>query len=254
VVNGHNTMESKVAVVSGGAGGIGNAVVLRLQQDGFFPVILDLNEAAGQETLAKVKKSGGHAEFIALNLTRKSDVQNAFSSIISNWGRIDVLVNLAGGTLHAKLIQDFPLIEWLEVINVNLKGTFLCCQAAIDVMRRREKGSIVNTASNFGITGSPRRTAYSASKAAVIAFTKSLALEMAPFGIRVNTIAPGLTATKRVMSHSSADGWAKLCEAIPMKRAAEPSDIAEGVAFLAGEESSYMTGQTLHVNGGLVLP
>ena len=247
-------MELKVAVISGGAGGIGNAVVLRLQRDGFFTVILDVNEAAGRDTLKKVKESGGEADFIAVDITRKHEVQKTFSSIILTLGRIDVLVNLAGGTLHAKLIQDFPLREWREVIDVNLKGTFLCCQAAIDVMKRQGKGSIVNTSSNFGITGSPRRTAYSASKAAVIALAKSLALEMAPFGIRVNTIAPGLTATKRVMSHSSAAEWARLCEAIPMRRAADPSDIAEGVAFLAGEESSCMTGQTLHVNGGVVLP
>ena len=249
-----DSVENKVAVISGGAGGIGQAVVLRLSRDGFFSLVLDLNETAGKETLDKVNEAGSRGEFIALNLIKKSDIERAFSDVISNYGRIDVLVNLAGGTLHAHLIQDFSLKDWREVINVNLKATFLCCQAVIGVMREQGKGAIINTASNFGITGSATCTAYSAAKAGVIAFTKSLALEVAPYAIRVNAIAPGLTATTRVMKHFSSEAWARQSETIPMGRVGDPQDIAEGVAFLASEESSFITGRTLHVNGGLVLP
>jgi 3-oxoacyl-[acyl-carrier protein] reductase len=244
----------KVAVVSGGAGGIGQAVVARLAAAEFFPVILDKNEAACREAADTLGRQGREVEWIALDLRKRNEVRDAFDGVISRRGRIDLLVNLAGGTLHARLVEDFTLEEWREVIDVNLKGTFLCCQSAIGPMKEQGKGCIVNTSSNFGITGSPTRTAYSASKAAVIAFTKSLALELAPYDIRVNAVAPGLTATKRVMSIYTPQEWTELSKTIPAGRAAEPKDIAEGVAFLAGDESGYMTGQTLHVNGGLVMP
>jgi 3-oxoacyl-[acyl-carrier protein] reductase len=121
-------------------------------------------------------------------------------------------------------------------------------------MKRLGGGTIINTASNFGITGSPGRTHYAASKTAVIAFSKSLAMELAPYGIRVNTVAPGMTATERVRSKFTPAEWAEEGKKIPMLRTAEPHEIAEGVAFLASPESSYMTGQTLHVNGGMVMP
>ncbi len=121
-------------------------------------------------------------------------------------------------------------------------------------MRRHKKCTIFNTYSNFEITGSASRSAYSASKAAIIAFTKSLALELAPHGIRVNVIAPGLTATQKVLGNYSPEGWAQQEETIPMGHAGETKDVSEAVAFLAGEASSYMTGQTLHVNGGQVMP
>jgi 3-oxoacyl-[acyl-carrier protein] reductase len=133
-----------------------------------------------------------------------------------------------------------------------LKATFLCCQAVSKRMREAESGVIINTSSNFGITGSPGRTAYSAAKAAIIAFTKSLALELAPHGVRVNAIAPGLTATERVMSGHTEAQWRQVAATIPMGRAAEPKDIAEAVNFLASDESGYMTGQLIQVNGGMV--
>ena len=241
-------------MISGGAGGIGCAVVFRLVAAGFFPVILDANEAAGKTVVAQLHKAGSEAEFVGLDLTRSDVVQEAFAHVELRYGRITALINLAGGTLHAHPIQEFPLVEWLRVIDVNLKATFLCCQAALPAMKRQRGGIIVNTASNFGVTGSPTRTAYSAAKAGIIAFTKSLAMEAAPDGIRVNAIAPGLTATERVMKHYSKKSWHKEAESIPMRRTAQPADIAEGVAFLVSDDSRHMTGQTVHVNGGLVLP
>ncbi len=246
--------KAKIAVVSGGAGGIGRAVVLRLIQAGFFPVILDANERAGREAIGRLAAAGSGAEFIPLELTNKSAVQEAFSGAMSRHGRIDLLVNLAGGTLYAHPIQEFPLSEWLRVLDVNLKATFLCCQAALPAMKRQRRGVIVNTSSNFAVTGSATRTAYAATKTAVIALTKSLALEVHSFGIRVNAVAPGLTATERVMKLYSRESWTAEGESLPMRRVAEPADIAEGVAFLAGDEGAFMTGQTLHVNGGMVMP
>jgi 3-oxoacyl-[acyl-carrier protein] reductase len=227
-------MATKIAVVNGGAGGIGRAVVRRLGQAGYTIFILDKNQQGGTEALEQLRQQGCQAE------------------IFREAGRIDLLVNLAGGTLHKHPIQEFPLAEWREVIDVNLKATFLCCQAVCKPMRERKAGVIINTASNFGITGGAGRTAYAASKAAVIAFTKSLALEMAPHGVRVNAIAPGLTATARVMSNYNETEWRRNGQSIPMGRAAEPSEIAETVGFLASEESGYITGQTIHVNGGMI--
>ena len=213
-----------------------------------------LGAVAGQDIVAQLRRRGNEGAFFGVDLTKQSAVQETFARIISDYGGVNVLVNLAGGTLHAKLIQDFLFPEWKEVINVNLKSSFLCCQAVITIMRQQGKGAIINTSSNYGITGSARRTAYSAAKAGIIGFSKSLALELGPFGIRVNVIAPGRTATPRVMGHYSPEGWATAQQDIPMGRAAQPNDIAEGVAFLASDESRYITGQTLHVNGGMVMP
>jgi 3-oxoacyl-[acyl-carrier protein] reductase len=138
------------------------------------------------------------------------------------------------------------------VIDVNLKATFLCCQAVCKPMRQAKSGVIINTSSNFGITGSAGRTAYSAAKAAIIAFSKSLASELAPHGVRINTVAPGLTATARVKAVHTDEEWANLSASMPLGRAGQPNDIAEGVNFLASDESAFMTGQVLHVNGGMV--
>jgi len=245
-------MDAKVAVVNGGAGGIGRAVVRHLAGAGYGIFILDKNQQAGREILDQLREQGCHAEYHAMELTNAAQIKNVFAEILRATGRIDLLVNLAGGTLHKHLIQEFPLSEWREVIDVNLKATFLCCQAVCSPMRERRSGVIINTSSNFGITGGAGRTAYAASKAAVIAFTKSLATEMAPHGVRVNAIAPGLTATARVMSRYDETEWRELGRSIPMGRAAEPSEIAEAVGFLASDESGYITGQTIHVNGGMI--
>jgi 3-oxoacyl-[acyl-carrier protein] reductase len=241
-------------VVNGGAGGIGRAVVLRLAQANFFPVILDKADTARQGILDALTSIGRDGDFICLELTKREEVQSAFSKVVQTYGCIDLLVNLAGGTIYAKRIEDLSLSEWREVIDVNLKATFLCCQAVIAVMKNQKRGVIINTSSNIGVTGDQTRTAYAASKAAVIAFTKSLALELASYGIRVNNIAPGLTATARVRQYFSTEQWSEAGRNIPMGRVGLPEDIAEGVAFLASEESRYMSGQTLHVNGGLVMP
>ncbi len=245
---------NRIVVVSGGAGGIGQAVVLRFLEDGFIPVVLDKDEEAGREFLAGLKGRVKPGAFFALNVAERSEVQRAFQQIVSDYNRVDVLVNLAGGSLYTELVQDFPPNKWQEVIDNNVKATFLCCQAVIGAMKQQKKGSIINTASNYGVTGAARRTAYSAAKAAIVGFSKSLALELAPYGIRVNVIAPGRTATQRVMGHRSPEAWATAQKEIPMGRAAEPGEIAEGVAFLASEESGYITGQALHVNGGMVMP
>lgn len=243
---------NKIAVVTGGAGGIGKAVVARLAGSGFSVCVLDQDEQAGQELLKQLHEQNANAEFYRVNLKRAGEVKHLFESLYSRFQRIDVLVNLAGGTLHKHPIVEFSLSEWREVIDVNLKASFLCCQAVSRGMREAGRGVIINTSSNFGITGSFGRTAYSAAKAAIIAFTKSLALELAAYGVRVNTVAPGLTATARVMSvHTDAE-WRQLSDSMPLGRAGQPGDIAEAINFLASDESAFITGQLIHVNGGMV--
>jgi 3-oxoacyl-[acyl-carrier protein] reductase len=245
-------MADKVAVVTGGAGGIGQAVVTRLAHSGFAVRVLDQNEKAGGELVERLRQEKYDGEFHRVDLKRAAEIKAVFETIYASSHRIDVLVNLAGGTLHKHLITEFPLSEWREVIDVNLKATFLCCQAVTRRMREAKSGVIINTSSNFGITGSAGRTAYSAAKAAVIAFTKSLALELAPHGVRVNTVAPGLTATARVMGVHTETEWQQLGAGMPLGRVGEPRDIAEGVNFLASDDSAFMTGQVLHVNGGMI--
>lgn len=249
-----NSATKGVAVVTGGAGGIGEAVVLRLVDDGFVVVVLDKNEKAGRDLVIEIEHGGGQGLFVGVDLTKKNDVKNAFERISSDLSTVDVLVNLAGGTLHKKRIEDFSLVEWHEVIDTNLTSAFLCCQSVVGTMKKHQKGVIINTSSDIGFTGSAERTAYAAAKAAIIGFSKSLALELAQFGIRVNVIAPGRTATKRVMSRYSSETWAAAAKEIPMGRAAEPREIAAGISFLASEDSNFITGHTLQVNGGLIMP
>ena len=199
-----------------------------------------------------MRQKNHQVQFHRVDLRDAAEIKKVFADIHAKSRRIDVLVNLAGGTLHKHPISEFPLAEWRDVIDVNLKATLLCSQAVCKQMREAKNGVIINTSSNFGITGSAGRTAYLAAKAAIIAFSKSLALELAPYGVPVNTIAPGLTATGRVMAvHTDAE-WQQSGASMPLGRAGEPSDIAEGVNFLASEESAFMTGQLLHVNGGMV--
>ncbi len=240
----------KVAVVTGGGNGIGHAVVERLSRDNFTPIILDIDEEGGTKAVASLRERGTAASFIQMDVSQEAAVQSTFQKIISEYGRIDVLVNVAGGTLHRHTIEEFPLKHWLETIDLNLTSTFLCCRAVIGIMKQQKCGAIVNTSSDLGFTGGLSRAAYSTSKAAIVGFTKCLALELAPFGIRANAIAPGRAGTRRVRSRYSDEQWAAENERIPLKRAAEPEDIAEVVAFLVNEANRHMTGQSLHINGG----
>ena len=239
-----------VAIVTGGASGIGQAVAERLAKDNFKIVILDINGDAGKAAAAEIQARGQNAHFIRLDVTQESAIKESFQKIISDHRRVDVLVNVAGGTTHWHTIEEFPLNHWQETIDLNLTSTFLCCREVIGVMKSQKSGAIINTSSDLGFTGGLRRAAYSTAKAGIVGFSKCLALELAPFGVRVNVIAPGRAGTKRVKARYSDAEWTAENEKIPLKRAAEPADIAEVVAFLANESNRHMTGQTLHINGG----
>src|SRR5215467_3393606 len=244
---------NKLAMVTGGASGIGQAVVERLSRDDFTGVILDINEQGGREVAAKIEGNGKQAIFIRLDVTQEVEVQRTFQKIISDHGRVDVLVNVAGGSLHRHKIEEFPLDHWREVIDLNLTSTFLCCRAVIGVMKRQKSGAIVNISSDIGFSGDAGRSAYAAAKAGIVGFSKTLALELAPYNVRANVVAPGRIATKRVRATYSGAEWEAAAKRIPLGHAGEPEDIAEAVAFLAGNSSRHMTGQTLHINGGRIM-
>jgi NAD(P)-dependent dehydrogenase (short-subunit alcohol dehydrogenase family) len=249
-----NKRGQKLVVITGGAGGIGGATALKLAALDYYPILLDRDDSAGNKTLAGLEAAGFNSKFDCVELANEQQVEKAFAAILAEHKRVDALINLAGGTIHKKRIQDLALNEWQEILDANLKSTFLCCRVVTGAMKSRKAGSIVNTSSNFGFSGSPLHTAYSAAKYGIVGFSKSLALELAPYGIRVNCIAPGLTATDRVLSHHSRDAFEAMSRALPIGHAGEPGDVADGIAFLLSADSDYMTGQTLHVNGGMVLP
>ncbi len=246
---------TRVAVVTGGAGGIGAAVVFRLAEDGCRPIIIvDQNETPTRQLISELKSKGFEGVSLILDVTQAPAVRDAFAKIVTDFGRVDVLVNVAGGTLHKHAVEDFPLAHWQATIDANLTSTFLCSQAVIGAMKSQRSGSIINISSAIGFTGAVNRAAYAAAKAGIVGFSKALALELAPHNIRVNVVAPGRTATKRVVAGYSPEEWQSANKLNPLGRAAEPMEIADAVAFLASEASSYMTGQTLHVNGGKFMP
>ena len=245
---------SKGAVVTGAASGIGQAVAERLANNDFAVVILDINEEGGKQVAAKIQGSGKQATFVRLDVTLEADVQKTFQKIISDHGGINVLVNVAGGSLHRHKIEEFPLDHWRAVIDVNLTSTFLCCRAVTGLMKAQKSGAIVNISSDIGFSGDAGRSAYAAAKAGIVGFSKTLALELAPFGVRANVVAPGRIATKRVRATYSDAEWEAAAKRIPLGHAGEPEDIAEAVAFLASDASRHMTGQTLHINGGRIMP
>jgi 3-oxoacyl-[acyl-carrier protein] reductase len=221
---------------------------------GMTVVLADFDYGAAEKVRGEITSAGGKADALSVDVTQAREVKAVVTDVEKRFGRIDVLANIAGGSFYTKRIEEFTWAEWKEVIDVNLKGTFLMCREVAPVMQKQKSGRILNTASNYGVTGSALRTPYSAAKAGIIAFTKTLAQELAPDGILVNTVAPGPTDTPRVMGKESPEARKQRWSQIPMGRTGQPEDLAEAFYFLTTPESNWITGQTFHVNGGLVTP
>lgn len=246
---------NQVALITGGGGGIGGAVAGRMAAAGISVVLTDYDVAAAEKVKSDIVKAGGKADALALDVTLAREVKAVVTDVEKRFGRIDILANIAGGSAYTKRIEELTWAQWQEVMDTNLKGTFLVCREVAPIMQRQKSGRIINTASNYGVTGSALRTPYAAAKAGIIAFTKSLALELAPDSVLANTVAPGPTDTPRVMEKESAEArrqrwWPN----IPLGRTAVPQDLAEMYFFLTTPESAAITGQTFHVNGGVVMP
>jgi NAD(P)-dependent dehydrogenase (short-subunit alcohol dehydrogenase family) len=243
---------NSIALITGGGGGIGGAVARRMAAAGITVIVADFDHGAAEKIRGEIVAAGGNADALSVDVTQAREVKALVTDVKQRFGRIDVLANIAGGSFYTKRIEELTWAEWQEVIDVNLKGTFLMCREIAPLMQRQKSGRIMNTASNYGVTGSPLRTPYSAAKAGIIAFTKTLAQELAPDGILVNTIAPGPTDTPRVMGKESPEARRQRWSHIPVGRTGKPEDVAEAFFFLTTPESAWITGQTLHVNGGLI--
>jgi NAD(P)-dependent dehydrogenase (short-subunit alcohol dehydrogenase family) len=244
---------SEIALITGGGNGIGRAVAHRFAAAGMTVVIADDDHAAAEQVCGEIVEARGKADALAIDVTVAREVKAVVADVSKRFGGIDVLANIAGGSFYTKRIEDFTWAQWKHVIDVNLKGTFLMCREVAPIMQKQKSGRILNTSSNYGITGSALRAPYSAAKAGIIAFTRSLAMELAADGIRVNTVAPGPTDTPRVMEKETAEArnqrWRP---SIPLGRTGRPEDLAELYFFLTTPESAAITGQTFHCNGGLL--
>jgi NAD(P)-dependent dehydrogenase (short-subunit alcohol dehydrogenase family) len=246
---------NQVAIITGGGNGIGRAVAHRLASAGIAVVIADYEAAAADQVRDEITRKNAKADSAHIDVTKAAEVRSLVGEVFKHYGRIDILANIAGGSFYTKRLEEFSWSEWKEVIDANLKGTFLLCREVAPIMQRQKSGRILNTASNYGVMGSAMRVPYSAAKAGIIAFTKSLALELAPDGVLVNTVAPGPTDTPRVMRKESPEARRhRWHSTIPLGRTAQPEELAEMYYFLTTPDSAAITGQTFHVNGGLVMP
>jgi 3-oxoacyl-[acyl-carrier protein] reductase len=245
---------NQVAIVTGGANGIGRAVAHRMASAGIFVVVADQDGPAAENVRAEIAGKIGEAEAVQVDVTQAAEVKAVAEAMERRHGRIDILANIAGGSFYTKRMEDLSWPEWKEVIDVNLKGTFLFCREVGRIMRRQKSGRMINTSSNYGFTGSAMRTPYAAAKAGILGFTKSLAQELAPDGILVNAVAPGPTDTPRVIAKESTEARRQRWATIPLGRTARPEEVAEMFYYLVTPESAWITGQTFHVNGGLVMP
>ena len=243
--------DGKAAIVTGAARGIGRVIAERLAAEGADVAVCDLQAEWLSETVAAVEGAGRKAIAIAVDVSSAEGVEAAVAQAISTFGKVDILVNNAGIT-RDKLLPRMTEEDWDAVMSVNLKGTFLFTKAVARPMMKQRTGAVVNVASIIGLIGNAGQCNYAASKAGVIAFTKSTAKELASRNIRVNAVAPGFIET-RMTEVLSEDVRAKMLNAIPMKRLGTPSDVADAVIFLASEAASYMTGQVLTVSGGMVM-
>lgn len=239
-------------VVTGGASGIGRATAVRFAELGADVAIFDVNESSAGETLKLVNNFGRRGIFVRTDVTDFTQVQASVAKVLAEFGQIDSLASVVGWNEHSFFMQQEPEF-WHKVVAINLWGQIHAARAVLDSMVARGKGAIVTVASDAGRVGTNGETMYAAAKGGVIAFTKSLAREVTRFGVRVNCICPGVSDTP--MFQAVAGHQPKILESIvklvPMKRIARPEEPAEVIVFLASDSASYITGQTLSVNGGL---
>ncbi len=248
-------MTEGVALVTGGGSGIGRAICVRLAADGARVVAGDVDHGAAEETAATVRRNGGEGRAVEMDVTNFDRVRAAVSEVRQAWGAVDILVNSAGWDRMEPFLQNTPDF-WSKVIDINLRGPIHCCRAVLDDMVARNRGKIISISSDAGRVGSTGEAVYSACKGGIIAFSKTLARELARHRINVNVVSPGPTDTPLLQSMVAA-GSEKLVEAltraIPFHRLGRPEEIAAAVAFFASPDADFITGQVLSVSGGLTM-
>jgi NAD(P)-dependent dehydrogenase (short-subunit alcohol dehydrogenase family) len=252
----------QTAMITGAGSGIGRACAVRFAQEGANVACLDFDAARNEEAAAECRSHGVEALALQVDVTQPQDLQQAVAATLAAWGRIDVLVASAGIYTGSPL-AEVPLRQWQRLIDINLTGVFLCNQAVAPVLMQQRSGSIINISSMAGKTSWPASAEYSASKSGVIGLTRSVAMELAPYGATCNAVCPGNTLTDMVRNVAgvvgakdglTAEEWLQArANDCPMKRMAEPWEIAGVVAFLASADSRYLTGQAIEVDGGMVM-
>jgi 3-oxoacyl-[acyl-carrier protein] reductase len=245
------SLQGKTAIVTGAAQGIGKAIAECLAQAGADIAVADLDPGRSVETVASVEKLGRKALNIKVNVADANETKAMVEQVMKAWGKVDILVNNAGITRDGLLLR-MKEEDWNLVLQINLNGTFNCTKAVLQPMTKQRYGRIVNIASIVGVIGNAGQANYSASKAAVIGFTKTVGREYASRNVTVNAVAPGFIDT--AMTHGlPADVKDTLLKQIPLGRLGTPADIAAAVRFLVSEDAAYITGHVLHVNGGMLM-
>jgi NAD(P)-dependent dehydrogenase (short-subunit alcohol dehydrogenase family) len=243
-----------IAIVTGGASGIGRQTSLRLAREGAKVAIVDLNLDGANKVGEEIKALGGEAIALKVDITSLDEAHKMAQAALDRFGQVDILANIAGGAFPSKMgsFAQSNRAMWDLNINLNLFGTFNCTRAIVNHMIERKKGKIVNIASVAGIVGQATTADYAAAKGGIIAFTKSMAKELAPYGINVNCVSPAITGTERVRSMPK-DFLQKQIDTIHLHRFGEPEEIANVVVFLASDEASFVTGANYVADGGITL-
>ncbi|UCE06461.1 MAG: 3-oxoacyl-[acyl-carrier-protein] reductase [bacterium] len=244
-------MENKLAIITGSGRGLGKAIALKLAQEKMNIVICDIDHTLMTDTVKKIEQLNVKAIGIKVDVTNTEEVAHLFDETMQAFGRVDVLVNNAGITRDNLLIR-MQEHEWDSVISVNLKGCFNCLKAAAKIMMKQRSGKIVNISSVVGVMGNAGQVNYAASKGGVISLTKSAAKELAARNITVNAIAPGYIETEMTKNLSD-DVKEAFINLIPLKRPGQPEDVANVVSFLVSPAADYITGQVIHIDGGMVM-
>jgi len=241
--------KNKVAVITGGAQGIGRAIALGMAREGAKIVVADLQSEKANAVAGEVKEFGSEARGVGVDVADETSVNQLANATFAAFGRVDILVNDAGVYLKSSVV-DMSEADWDRTLDVNLGGNFLCCRAFVPAMRAQKSGRIISMASGIGHYGMKQFSHYAASKAAIIGFVKSLARELGPDGITVNAICPGSANTAMPRGHRSEEEVMQRLRSTPLPHVLEPEDIAGPVLFLASDAAAYITGQSYNINCG----
>jgi NAD(P)-dependent dehydrogenase (short-subunit alcohol dehydrogenase family) len=247
--------QNQVVIITGGCSGIGRAAAFRFAQEGAKIFLADLSEKAGDDLVEELEKAGAEAAFARIDVTDAEDVERMVADCVLRFGEVHILVNSAGIVGPRARTERYPIEEFRKVMEVNVMGLFYCMQAVLPHFLSKKSGNIVNIASVAGLNGFASHIGYSASKHAVVGMTRSAALEYAKHGIRINAVCPAFTLTpmlETAMVNDDTNYLEALQNAIPMKRFGKPEEIADAILYAASSASSFMTGHTLVLDGGLM--